>query len=417
MDRRSPDGTVSGTKPHQEVGAITDADCDQSETLSVRSLSMDEGALRLAVTGELDVSSAERCADALAAAADPVPVSGLVLVDLRVLDSLSAAGVHVLEEFAAANDRRGVATAVLVDAGGRVERVLRQVPAAEPLRIHLTPREAVAAHGGHRRSAMPPAQRGGSVELEVAEPGHQEYDDSVLYEGLAALTSKLLEVTTVGGVLEQVVSATLELVPAADLVSVTLRAPGGECSTPVQTGPIGEELDRLQHSNNDGPCVEAAQPEGPGYVASDDLAAERRWPEFAATAVGHGLHAVLSTEVLPVREQGLSAAINIYSRQAGGLTESDRWTTLLLATHASLALAHGHTLELGEIREANLRAAIDSRDVIGQAKGILMSRQGLDADAAYNLLRHTSQELNVKVAQLAETLAGRHGELDSFGGR
>jgi AmiR/NasT family two-component response regulator len=60
----------------------------------------------------------------------------------------------------------------------------------------------------------------------------------------------------------------------------------------------------------------------------------------------------------------------------------------------------------------NLRRAIDSRDVIGQAKGILMQRRGIGADEAFVLLRRTSQQLNVKLAELARTLATRHTELD-----
>ncbi|WP_146073598.1 ANTAR domain-containing protein, partial [Amycolatopsis sp. CA-126428] len=58
------------------------------------------------------------------------------------------------------------------------------------------------------------------------------------------------------------------------------------------------------------------------------------------------------------------------------------------------------------------RKAIDSRDVIGQAKGIIMARRGVSADAAFDILRRTSQDLNVKLADLARTLAGRHTEID-----
>ncbi|WP_308210250.1 ANTAR domain-containing protein [Amycolatopsis iheyensis] len=86
-------------------------------------------------------------------------------------------------------------------------------------------------------------------------------------------------------------------------------------------------------------------------------------------------------------------------------------TALLLATHASLALNQARGTEVAELERANLHRAIASRDVIGQAKGILMARQGLDAEAAFDLLRRTSQDLNVKLADIAAGLVGNHTAL------
>jgi AmiR/NasT family two-component response regulator len=110
--------------------------------------------------------------------------------------------------------------------------------------------------------------------------------------------------------------------------------------------------------------------------------------------------------------QQVSGVLTIYSRRAGGLSRTDRDTALLLAMHGSLALAHVRTAELADLQRAQLRQAVDSRDVIGQAKGILMSRQGIGADEAFELLRRTSQDLNIKLVDLAHTLTTRHGELD-----
>jgi AmiR/NasT family two-component response regulator len=102
----------------------------------------------------------------------------------------------------------------------------------------------------------------------------------------------------------------------------------------------------------------------------------------------------------------------VYARTANGLDGADRDVLLLLATHASLALAATDAVTEGELQAANLRRAIDSRDVIGQAKGIIMARRGVSADEAFEVLRRTSQNLNVKLAELATTLASRHTEID-----
>ncbi|RSM37623.1 ANTAR domain-containing protein [Amycolatopsis balhimycina DSM 5908] len=234
-----------------------------------------------------------------------------------------------------------------------------------------------------------------------------------LAQQFATLTYSLLDATTTGDVLQQVADTTLQVVPGADLVSVTLRFPDGAFHTPVQTDPAAADLDQVQYELREGPCLDASEPSGPAFAASADLAVEGRWPRFGAAAAERGFHAVLSTALLPdARPPRLSGALNIYSRQPGGLGEADRAIALLLATHASLALAHATAVGQEQLTSEQLHRAIDSRDVIGQAKGILMSRRGLSPEEAFDLLRRTSQELNVKLVRLAETLVTRHTEID-----
>lgn len=235
---------------------------------------------------------------------------------------------------------------------------------------------------------------------------------SPLVAQFTELTQALLAADSVGDVLEQVADAAYRLVDGADLVSITLRSPDGEFFTPVETDPVAVELDQVQYETGEGPCVDAARLDGPGHVRSDDLSTERAWPAFAKAAAGHGFAAVLSTTLLPdARSLRLAGALNIYSRRPGLLGQDAADRALLLATHASLALAGTEAVELAGLREAQLRRALDSRDVIGQAKGILMQRRGIGADEAFDLLRKTSQQLNVKLAELAATLAGHHTEI------
>jgi AmiR/NasT family two-component response regulator len=84
---------------------------------------------------------------------------------------------------------------------------------------------------------------------------------------------------------------------------------------------------------------------------------------------------------------------------------------LLLAAYASLAVADTAAVSRSELTVTQLRRAIASRDVIGQAKGILMERRGLTADEAFDTLRRTSQELNIKLRDLASTLARNRADL------
>jgi AmiR/NasT family two-component response regulator len=48
-----------------------------------------------------------------------------------------------------------------------------------------------------------------------------------------------------------------------------------------------------------------------------------------------------------------------------------------------------------------MRAAVVNRDLIGQAKGILMERHRITADTAFALLAEASQHRNVKLTEVA----------------
>jgi GAF domain-containing protein len=234
-----------------------------------------------------------------------------------------------------------------------------------------------------------------------------------LAQQFATLTYSLLDATTAGEVLEQVVQVAARVVPGADMVSVTLRSRDGKFHTPVETDQIAIELDQLQYDLLEGPCLDVADPAGPAVASAPDLALSSSWPRFGPAAAKQGMGAVLSTALLPdVQSPRLSGALNIYSLQPHGLDHTDHAVALLLATHASLALAHTEAVDAATLQAEQLRRAINSRDVIGQAKGILMARRGLSADEAFDLLRRSSQDLNVKLVELAEIIASRHDELD-----
>ncbi|MQY04689.1 ANTAR domain-containing protein [Actinomadura macrotermitis] len=331
---------------------------------------------RLLVCGEVDAADADRFAAVLAGAVR----EGVASVDLAGARYLSAAGIAALEE--AARLRAGQ--------GGTLE--LTGVP---PLL-----RNALEAVGLTERvpaliSAAPP-------------------DGSCLpAEELAEVTQLLLKAGSVAEVLQRIADAALLLVPGADVVSFTLREEDGTLHTPVQTSPAAGELDRVQYEIGEGPCLDAVLADGPAFVESTGLADEPRWPRFGPVAAGHGMNAVLTTALIPGPGPEVAAgALNLYSRGTGGWDAGSRDVALVLAGHASLALAGLRARDAADLAAADLRRAIDSRDVIGQAKGILMSRRGITAEEAFALLSRTSQNLNVKLADLARVLAERPGEVD-----
>jgi hypothetical protein len=227
----------------------------------------------------------------------------------------------------------------------------------------------------------------------------------------ATLAGTLLEASTVGEVLVRVVEAARHAVAGADIVSVTLREDGGRFSTPVETDPLGRILDELQYELDEGPCVEATRTPGQGLTSSSNLVAGLEFPRWGPAAAEAGVHSVVAVGLFPGQGPPRMGALNVYSREPGGLDTADRDIAVVLAAHASVALAATKANTAAEMEAAQLRAALRSRDVIGQAKGVLMERRGIGADEAFDVLRAASQSLNVKLVTVAETLVSRRAEL------
>ncbi|WP_226363491.1 ANTAR domain-containing protein [Pseudonocardia abyssalis] len=225
-----------------------------------------------------------------------------------------------------------------------------------------------------------------------------------------ALASALMDAGTVRGVLVRVVEAAKAVLPGADLVSVTLRVAGG-FHTPAETDPLATRLDEIQYRLDDGPCVDATRKAGLGLTFCSDLATTTRFGGFGPAAAELGVRSVLAVGLFPDGDGPRMGALNVYSRRVAGLDELDRDLALVLAAHASTALAATMAATSAELESAQLRQALHSRDVIGQAKGILMERRKIGSDEAFDVLRTASQSLNVKLAQVAQTLVDHRAEV------
>jgi hypothetical protein len=234
---------------------------------------------------------------------------------------------------------------------------------------------------------------------------------SLLAREFTTLAGSLLNATTVAGVLSRVVETAIAVVPGADLVSVTMRTGEGRFVTPVQTDELASALDDIQYDANEGPCVDATRTPGLGVTSCPDLKSGSPWQVFGPKAADAGVRAVFAAGLFPEAGPPRMGALNFYSFKANGLDGVDQDIALLLAAHASVALAGTQAVTAAELEAAQLRQALESRDVIGQAKGILMQRRGVSADEAFGILRDASQNLNMKLADIARTVAERHPDL------
>jgi ANTAR domain-containing protein/GAF domain-containing protein len=161
------------------------------------------------------------------------------------------------------------------------------------------------------------------------------------------------------------------------------------------TGELARRFDDLQQETGEGPSLDAMYHQQTVHV--DDLAADPRWPELTRRATAElGVASVLSFQLF-VHDNDLGA-LSLLARLPGAFTDESERIGLLFASHAAIAVADA-------LDTNHITTALGSRDVIGQAKGILMERYKITTPVAFALLAKTSQDTNRKLHEVAELLA------------
>ena len=217
-----------------------------------------------------------------------------------------------------------------------------------------------------------------------AEPGIARQLSELARELRADLTAEAL--------LHHIVMAAVTEVPGAQYAGITLVT-GKEFATTAASGGLAERIDRAQYETGEGPCLDAARHHE--TVRCDDLRADDRWPRFARQAAGLGVLSVLSVQLFAGGDS--FGALNLYAGHTAAFGQDSESTGILLASHAALAMAAAR-------RHTGLLTAMDSREVIGQAKGILMERYKINGIEAFGLLVASSQAVNRKLRHVAEHL-------------
>lgn len=197
--------------------------------------------------------------------------------------------------------------------------------------------------------------------------------------------------------LAQIVLAAVETVPGVDAGSISMTR-GGVVETRHPTSHEIGDLDRVQGDLDEGPCISALNdPAEDGVVLARDFAGEdaARWPMFAPRAVEFGFRSLMSIQL--AADGPMRAVLNLYSRAPDAFGADARRIAGLFGVQAGVLLHGSH-------RAAHLTSALDSRDVIGQAKGILMTRHAIDDDQAFRLLVLSSQRTNIKLVEVSRWL-------------
>jgi GAF domain-containing protein len=221
-------------------------------------------------------------------------------------------------------------------------------------------------------------------------------DPSDAFEQLGRI--KLGE-TDLGGVMDEVAALAKQAIPGAEDVSVTLVTDGNAYSA-AYTGDLALRLDEWQYGQGDGPCLAAS--ESFATLSLPDMATERRWPEWAGRAERAGVHSSLSIG-LPVLEE-IAGALNVYATVVRAFDPDAIALGQSFAGYAAVALANAHLFEAQARLTQQLQAAMRSRAVIEQAKGIIMGSRRCTADEAFAILTGISQDTNRKLRDVAAAL-------------
>ena len=186
-------------------------------------------------------------------------------------------------------------------------------------------------------------------------------------------------------------------VPGAQYAVITVTRNAKEIDTPAASHHWPLLLDEIQQRHREGPCLSAAWDENTVYVA--DLETEDRFPLYRQDALAETpIRSIMAFQMFIAGET--MGALNVYSEHANAFGPESRTVGLVFAAHSSVAWNAAR-------RDEQFKRALSSRDVIGQAKGMIMERYGVDAVQAFALLRKLSQDSNVPLIKVATTWSRR----------
>lgn len=211
-------------------------------------------------------------------------------------------------------------------------------------------------------------------------------------EALSALARSLRTEPDLPDTLAAIVKAAVDTVPGTEDAGLALIE-HGQIHTVAQTSARIKEADELQYRLAEGPCVDAVWQHRIFRV--DDMGQEARWPRFAPAMTDLGVWSMLSFRLFLAGDT--LGVLNLFSSQVRAFDSDSERVGELFATHAAVALA-------GSQAEAQLEIALNTRDLIGTAKGIIAERHQITTEHAFRLLVGASQNTNVKLAAVARSL-------------
>jgi transcriptional regulator with GAF, ATPase, and Fis domain len=207
----------------------------------------------------------------------------------------------------------------------------------------------------------------------------------------------------VAGFLDALVRWAVDRTPGAEACGLTLEEAGRKF-TVTYSGELAVRGDERQYELDDGPCLQALR--SGEVVVVDDLADESRWGLYPERALEAGVHSSLSFP-LSLGERG-RGALNLYASRPHAFADADDEAGRAWAGQASGALLVAWQMADRGKAVDDLAQGLQTRQVIGQAVGLLMAQRRCTADEAFELLKGASQRNNEKLRDVAARMVAGH---------
>lgn len=262
--------------------------------------------------------------------------------------------------------------------------------------------EADAAHSPELTIAGDESVSVPAVPESVSRPGLEPVEtDGMTVESIvrlltlarADLADALDEDAPPEQLLDHVVQVAVRMVPGTDDAGIALVSDTG-LETVAAAGDVAVAADDVQRAIGVGPA-DAVIAEG-SVLRIADLSADERWDQFGAMAADLGVRALLACP-LPMPRQR-AGVLTLYSARIGAFDAAAELVVPVFAARAAIAAAYAEKV-------THLERAVRSRQVIGQAVGILMERHRLSAKQAFATLVTASQESHLKLREVAQRVA------------
>jgi transcriptional regulator with GAF, ATPase, and Fis domain len=222
----------------------------------------------------------------------------------------------------------------------------------------------------------------------------------------ATVFSALAEIIYQGSESSQIyaaicVAATL-VVNGCDHASLLVRK-DGRYVTVGASDSIAQRIDDMERLAGDGPCVDAIEEETP--QVETDLTTPNHWPQLAKRIVAETpVRGAMGFRILVDKRK--TGALNLFSDTAGVFDTESAGQAIVLASFASVAI---NAVAQGEDVSTLRRGLLSNRE-IGKAVGMLMMLHGVDEQNAFDILRRYSQDLNIKLADVARSVIDSRGK-------
>lgn len=189
-----------------------------------------------------------------------------------------------------------------------------------------------------------------------------------------------------------------------DAAGVLLADRHGRLRTAAASNETARLLELFQLQTDDGPCPESFRTGRAVHSPDLELDADR-WPELVRHAVHNGYHAV-HAHPLALREETVGA-LNLFSTGTGPIPDADLHLAGALGTVTTISVLRERAVAGHAELAGQLQAALDSRVLVEQAKGVLAERRGVVPEDAFAVLRSYARRNNRRLSDVAgEVVAG-----------